>query len=374
MAVLDALHRSVHAVVFVRVMHRADGAVHRRVLLEAKLVLEEDGRLIHVIHNDGESGVVEQRRIALVHHSDHHVEQRALLVVQRFLREQLSRVGVDGEDTGVVHEEDVLLSDIPVGDGDVERDGGKRSDALGNVDDGRVQVENGRVVVVDDPQSDRADSGQDGGATVLHGHHEEVTGVSPEVERPRHGDRAVGRDGEVLHGAREGEGQRLLAQLHLRVKHLHPRHERAHRRPLIHPNGARVIRRHAHRRLVHVLHQHRESHLRRSARSVHCANHQRVVADSLVVQRSDREHAARLALHREVRTARDRVEHHRALVLRVHRDHRRSNTHVLLHNDSHGLFFKHGRTVASENGHGDRSAVGETRRVMHTHPNGEGTL
>ena len=356
-AALDALHRSVHAVVFVRVVHRADGAVHWRVLLEAKLVLEEDGRLIHVIHNDGESGVVEQRRVALVHHSDHHVEQRALLIVQRLRREQLARVGVDGEDTGVVHEEDVLLSGIPVGDGDVERDGDERGNALWHVDDGRLQVENGRIVVVDDPQSDRAHSRQDGGATVMHRHHEEVAGVSPEVERPRHGDRAVGRDGEVLHGAREGEGQRLLAQLHLGVKHLHPRHERGHRRPLIHPNGARVIRRHAHRRFVHVLHQHGESHLRRSARSVHRANHQRVVADSLVVQRSDREHAARLTLHREVRTACDCVEHHRTLVLRVHCDHRRTNTHVLLHSDSHGLFFKHGRTVAGENGHRDSSAV-----------------
>ena len=208
----------------------------------------------------------------------------------------------------------------------------------------------------------------------MHRHHEQVAGVSPEVERPRHGDRAVGRDGEVLHGAREGEGQRLLAQLHFGVKHLHPRHERAHRRPLIHPNGARVIRRHAHRRFVHVLHQHGESHLRRSARSVHRANHQRVVADSLVVQRSDREHAARLAVHREVRTACNRVEHHRTLVLRVHCDHRRTNTHVLLHSDSHGLFLKHGRTVAAKDGHSDSSTVRETRRVMHTHPNDEGTL
>ena len=211
MAVLNALDRAVHAVVLVRVVHHADGGVDRGVFADRQLVLQEGGRLVYVIHKDRQYCEVRQRRLAFLPHADDHVVDAQLLVVQRGLAEQLARVGVDAEDAGVVDEELVLLSHVPVADRDVQRDWREGQDVLGDVNDRRVEVENGGIVVVDDVNDDGAQCRQGGRAVVLHGDHEEVLGLCPEVERRRHGDGAVRRDREVADALREGEGQVLLS-------------------------------------------------------------------------------------------------------------------------------------------------------------------
>ena len=94
-AVLDALHSSIHAIVLILVVHRTDCTVHQHVFSYAELVLEEERRLVYIIHYDCEGSIVVEWRFRRVHHSNHHVEHRTLLVVQSLLGIQFSRVGVD---------------------------------------------------------------------------------------------------------------------------------------------------------------------------------------------------------------------------------------------------------------------------------------